>query len=99
MVESDKAKIGLMGIKPTFIQFAKYGYILTENGTGSVKGFQEKPSEALVEELIADGANVNGGVYVQSGLHHGYLGILYFFKSFEDVREQYSVLAKNQFRL
>ena len=97
LVESDKAKIGLMGIKPTYPS-AKYGYILTENGTGSVKGFQEKPSETLAEELIADGAMWNGGVFAfKAGYIMDILESYISFKSFEDVREQYSVLPKISF--
>ncbi|MRI80836.1 cupin domain-containing protein [Aerococcaceae bacterium DSM 109653] len=97
LIESDKAKIGLMGIKPTYPS-AKYGYILTDKDTGLVKGFQEKPSEELAKSLIDDGAMWNGGVFAfKAGYIMDILKNYISFNSFEEVEEQYSVLPKISF--
>lgn len=97
IIESDSAKIGLMGIKPTYPS-AKYGYILRNRETGVVKGFQEKPSEEYAKTLIEDGAMWNSGVfafkvsYIMDILRN-YIS----FHSFEDVRNQYTKLPKISF--
>ena len=56
--------IGLLGAKPTYPS-EKYGYIRGEKCPGGfeVEGFAEKPSKEYAEELIADGALWNCGVF------------------------------------
>lgn len=68
LVESG-ADIALMGVVPTYPS-AKYGYILPCNLEGkgkdsyfSVKGFSEKPNEALAKQFISEGALWNCGVF------------------------------------
>ncbi len=65
-VLSNIAPLVLMGILPVYAS-AKYGYILpgTANSDGSwrVKGFIEKPSMELAENLIEEGAYWNSGVF------------------------------------
>ena len=63
-VSKEDDAIGLLGAKPTYPS-EKYGYIRGEkcaDGFG-VEGFAEKPSKEYAEELIADGALWNCGVF------------------------------------
>lgn len=95
VIQSNKANLGLLGIKPTYAS-AKYGYILKNND--QVAGFVEKPSESVASEIIAEGAMWNGGIFVFKPRY--ILDILkkYIdFSSFEDVVNQYSNLPKNSF--
>lgn len=97
MIESNKAKIGLMGIKPTYPS-AKYGYILRDKEDKKVSGFQEKPSEELAEKLIEDGAMWNGGVFsFKVGYIINILRNYISFDNFEDVEDQYRLLPKISF--
>ena len=64
LAEKGESRLTLMGIAPTYPS-EKYGYILPE-AEGSpfpVRGFHEKPSAPKAEELIAQGALWNGGVF------------------------------------
>ncbi|MDD6037471.1 MAG: sugar phosphate nucleotidyltransferase [bacterium] len=63
--DKGEANLVLMGIEPTYPS-EKYGYIIPESAeqTASVKTFKEKPTAAVAEEYIAQGALWNGGVFV-----------------------------------
>ncbi|SFH87610.1 sugar phosphate nucleotidyltransferase [Pisciglobus halotolerans] len=96
-VAAREANIGLMGIKPTYPS-AKYGYIIPDNKTGLVKGFQEKPTEDYAQQLIEKGAMWNGGVFAfKAGYIMDKLKQYISFNSFAEVEEQYSVLPKISF--
>lgn len=63
----DKAEMIVMGITPTYPS-SKYGYVVpnaTKNNEDviSVSRFTEKPTVSVAEQLIADGALWNGGVF------------------------------------
>lgn len=60
-VQKGEADMVLMGISPSYPS-EKYGYIL-QGESGKVKGFKEKPSEAMAEQLINEGALWNAGVF------------------------------------
>lgn len=97
MIEGDSAKIGLMGIEPTYPS-AKYGYILRNQETGQVQGFQEKPTEEFAKYLIEDGAMWNGGVFAfKASYIMNILRRYISFSNFEDVRNQYAELPKISF--
>ena len=63
-VSKEDDAIGLLGAKPTYPS-EKYGYIRGEKCQEGfeVEGFAEKPSKEYAEELIADGALWNCGVF------------------------------------
>lgn len=64
-IEASEQTIGLLGGVPTYPS-TKYGYIVPEKGDGEllkVSGFREKPDEAGAEELVAQGALWNCGVF------------------------------------
>lgn len=66
-VADNKAEIIVMGINPTYPS-AKYGYIVpgatdADSDVVAVKRFTEKPDVPIAEQLIADGALWNGGVF------------------------------------
>ena len=64
-VEQDAADLVLMGIKPTFAT-GKYGYVTLgqkEDGCYLAERFTEKPDLTVAEQLIAQGALWNGGVF------------------------------------
>lgn len=66
-IAEDKAEMIVMGINPTYPS-AKYGYVVPDkkNIKGevvAVKRFTEKPTVSVAEQLIADGALWNGGVF------------------------------------
>ncbi len=91
------ANIALMGIKPTYPS-AKYGYIIPNNESNLVKGFQEKPTEALAKQLITDGAMWNGGVFAfKVGYMMEKLKNYIAFTDYADVEQQYSMLPKISF--
>lgn len=62
--ENGEANIVLMGIEPTYPS-EKYGYIIPESPeqTAQVKTFKEKPTAAMAEHYITQGALWNGGVF------------------------------------
>ena len=64
-VEQNAARLVLMGIQPTYPS-SKYGYIVPDGGSASVRKvlrFTEKPSVEKAEELLSQGALWNGGVF------------------------------------
>lgn len=74
-VEDGKADLVLMGITPALsspdnehVELDRFGYALPagkedEDGTMILKRFVEKPSEEIAEQMIANGAFWNGGVF------------------------------------
>lgn len=64
-IAASEQTIGLLGGVPTYPS-TKYGYIVPEKGEEEllkVQGFREKPDEAAAEELVANGALWNCGVF------------------------------------
>lgn len=100
-VQSGVADMVLLGVEPTYPS-EKYGYIVPERTNGEpmrrVSRFTEKPDEATVKELIAQGALWNCGVF---GFSLGYaLDILARYgkyDSYEGLRARYGELPKNSF--
>jgi mannose-1-phosphate guanylyltransferase len=97
--EKGKANLVLMGIEPTYPS-EKYGYIIPETSeqVSSVKTFKEKPSAAIAEEYIAQGALWNGGVfayklkYVLDKAHE-----MMEFTDYQDLFDKYDTLPKISF--
>lgn len=109
-VKQGMADIVLMGIKPAYPS-EKYGYIVParEEEAGGyhrirkVERFTEKPTEAVAEQLMTDGAFWNGGVFafrlgflmdiVQKHMAAGNMDL----SSFRKVRKHYGLLKKTSF--
>ncbi len=97
--DKGEANLVLMGIEPTYPS-EKYGYIIPESEaqTAGVKTFKEKPTAAVAEEYIAQGALWNGGVfayklrYVLNKAHE-----LIDFTDYEDLFAKYETLTKISF--
>lgn len=89
----------LMGMEPDSPS-EKYGYIIPETGehVSKVSMFKEKPSAALAQQYIGQGALWNGGVfayrlgYVLNRAHE-----LMDFDSYDDLFAKYSTLRKISF--
>lgn len=63
LLKNTNSTLGLVGIAPT-MPSEKYGYIVPESAESSkVQQFQEKPSKAVAEKLIDQGAVWNAGVF------------------------------------
>lgn len=105
-VESDFARLVLMGVAPTYPS-AKYGYFLpgeplagedAGGGLRPVVWFREKPTEQQAAEYIAEGALWNCGVF---GFRLGYLlDILARYlptAQYREVYEQYEALPRISF--
>ena len=101
-VESNAADLVLMGITPTSPS-SKFGYIVPQAGDASaevqlVNRFVEKPERALAEQLLAEGALWNGGVFA---FRLGYITqILEKYvnaPSFTEVRARYQEFPKISF--
>jgi mannose-1-phosphate guanylyltransferase len=99
-VEQDAAELVLMGIRPTYPS-AKYGYVVPEPGEGAVlrvSRFTEKPDVATAEQLIAQHALWNGGVFA---FRLGYLNRIVekyvAADSFAEVRSRYTEFPKISF--
>ncbi|MBR1701779.1 MAG: cupin domain-containing protein [Lachnospiraceae bacterium] len=97
--DKGEANLVLMGIEPTYPS-EKYGYIIPESEaqTAGVKTFKEKPTAAVAEDYIAQGALWNGGVfayklrYVLNKAHE-----LIDFTDYEDLFAKYETLTKISF--
>ena len=93
------ANLVLMGIEPTYPS-EKYGYIIpqTKDATSRVSMFKEKPTAAIAEEYISQGALWNGGVfafrlgYVLKRAHE-----LIDFVDYHDLFAKYATLNKISF--
>lgn len=101
-IEDGKAEMIVMGINPTYPS-AKYGYIVPDktkikDEVVAVKRFTEKPTVPVAEQLIAEGALWNGGVFA---FHLGYMiGISRRYNdkaTFSDVRNHYTDYPKISF--
>lgn len=105
-VQNDVAELVLMGITPTYPS-AKYGYVVPQPTANAqeptvnslpVARFTEKPTVAVAEELLKQGALWNGGVFA---FRLGYMmNIVYKYitsASFEDTRARYSEFPKISF--
>lgn len=100
-VADNVADLVLMGIEPTYPS-SKYGYVVPDgkiaDGALRVQRFTEKPSVEKAEELIAEGALWNGGVFA---FRLGYLlGIAEKYVSgstFEEIRNKYTEFPKISF--
>ena len=105
-VQHDVAELVLMGITPTYPS-AKYGYVApqpTANGQEPtvnslpVARFTEKPTVAVAEELLKQGALWNGGVFAfRLGYMMNIVRKYITSASFEDTRARYSEFPKISF--
>ena len=105
-VQHNVAELVLMGITPTYPS-AKYGYVVpqpTANGQEptvnslSVARFTEKPTVAVAEELLKQGALWNGGVFAfRLGYMMNIVRKYITSASFEDTRARYSEFPKISF--
>ena len=105
-VQNDVAELVLMGITPTYPS-AKYGYVVpqpTANGQEPtvnslpVARFTEKPTVAVAEELLKQGALWNGGVFAfRLGYMMNIVRKYITSASFEDTRSRYSEFPKISF--
>lgn len=105
-VQHDMAELVLMGITPTYPS-AKYGYVVpqpTANGQEPtvnslpVARFTEKPTVAVAEELLKQGALWNGGVFAfRLGYMMNIVRKYITSASFEDTRARYSEFPKISF--
>ena len=105
-VQHDVAELVLMGITPTYPS-AKYGYVVpqpTANGQEPtvnslpVARFTEKPTVAVAEELLKQGALWNGGVFAfRLGYMMNIVRKYITSASFEDTRSRYSEFPKISF--
>ena len=101
VVQADKgeANLVLMGIEPTYPS-EKYGYIIpaSSDAVAMVDTFKEKPTAAVAEEYIKQGALWNGGVfayklkYVLDKAHE-----LIDFADYYDLFSKYDTLTKISF--
>ncbi|MDE6553493.1 MAG: mannose-1-phosphate guanylyltransferase, partial [Muribaculaceae bacterium] len=101
-VKSDLAELILMGIKPSSPS-SKYGYVIpgTQLGKGEafrVERFTEKPTEKIAEQLIAEGAFWNGGVFAFRLGYMTDLAAKYVnYPTFEEIRQHYDEFKKISF--
>ena len=105
-VQDDVAELVLMGITPTYPS-AKYGYVVPQPTANCqeptvnslpVARFTEKPTVAVAEELLKQGALWNGGVFAfrlgyMMNIVHKYITSA----TFEDTRSRYSEFPKISF--
>lgn len=100
-LQADKgeANLVLMGMEPTYPS-EKYGYIIpaSSDEVAMVETFKEKPTAAVAQEYIAQGALWNGGVfafklkYVLEKAHE-----LIDFVDYDDLFRKYDTLTKISF--
>ena len=97
--QKGEANLVLMGIEPTYPS-EKYGYIIpkTQEKTAEGATFKEKPTAAVAQEYIRQGALWNGGVfayklkYVLQKAHE-----LVDFSDYQDLYAKYDTLTKISF--
>ena len=97
--EKGTANLVLMGIEPTYPS-EKYGYIIpqTKDAVARVDTFKEKPTVAVVEEYIKQGALWNGGVFAyRLGYVIDIAHKLIDFDNYEDLFNKYDTLTKISF--
>ena len=104
-VKADVADLVLMGIAPTYPS-EKYGYVVPEAQVLEVLGFKfqkvsrftEKPTTAVAEDLLKQGAFWNGGVFAfRLGYMMNIVKKYMTSDSFEDTRARYSDFPKISF--
>ena len=105
-VQNDVAELVLMGITPTYPS-AKYGYVVPQTRANGqeptvnslpVARFTEKPTVAVAEELLKQGALWNGGVFAfRLGYMMNIVRKYITSASFEDTRSRYSEFPKISF--
>ena len=101
-VENDAADLVLMGITPTYPS-TKFGYVVpVSEDSGKnilrVKRFTEKPDVQRAEELLAQNAFWNGGVFAfRLGYMVNILEKYISAASFEELRSRYGELPKISF--
>lgn len=94
-----EANLVLMGIEPTYPS-EKYGYIIPTSAAqpSKVQSFKEKPSAAVAQEYIQQGALWNGGVFA---FRLGYLlekaHSLLDFADYQDLFDRYDAMPKISF--
>ena len=99
LAENGESNLVLMGIEPTYPS-EKYGYIIpaSSDEVAMVETFKEKPTAAVAQEYIAQGALWNGGVfafklkYVLDKAHE-----LIDFVDYDDLFRKYDTLTKISF--
>ena len=98
-VDQGEANLVLMGIEPTYPS-EKYGYIIPESAeqVAAVKTFKEKPTKAVAEQYIAQGALWNGGVFAfKLDYMMGKAHELMDFTDYQDLFKKYDTLKKISF--
>ena len=104
-VKQDVAELVLMGITPTYPS-EKYGYIVAKEVVSreqrvkslSVAHFTEKPTAAVAQDLLKQGALWNGGVFAfRLGYMMNIVRKYITSTSFEDTRARYSEFPKISF--
>lgn len=105
-VQHDVAELVLMGITPTYPS-EKYGYVVpdtrhielvSESDYHKVARFTEKPSVAVAEELLKQGALWNGGVFAfRLGYMMNIVRKYITSADFEDTRARYNEFPKISF--
>lgn len=106
-VEANVADLILMGIKPTYPS-AKYGYIVPCKNTESqhsvigsvykVECFTEKPTVEVAENLLAQGAYWNGGVFAfRLGYMMNVVRKYLSYKTYAEIRKHYNEFPKISF--
>ncbi len=107
VMKASGAEVGLMGVVPTY-PAAKYGYILPgerKENYLTVQGFAEKPDEERAEELMAEGALWNCGVFCvkigdildraqEYGVPEDYEGLYGAYERLPKISFDYEVLEK-----
>ena len=105
-VQNDVAELVLMGITPTYPS-AKYGYVVPQTRANGqeptvnslpVARFTEKPTVAVAEELLKQGALWNGSVFAfRLGYIMNIVRKYITSATFEDTRSRYSEFPKISF--
>lgn len=105
VLADSKADLALIGVKPTYPS-SKYGYIIPAEeveGAGEgeyrrVRSFREKPTEAQAEELLAQQALWNCGVFAfKLGYLISLLEQLNMPIQYDELRKQYHTMPKISF--
>lgn len=102
LAERNVADLVLMGISPTYPS-TKFGYVVPETDKRSehymmVQRFTEKPCEETANELLAQGAFWNGGVFAfRLGYIMDIVEKYIATESFEELRARYEELPKISF--
>ena len=101
-VKDGKADLVLMGICPTYAP-TKFGYIVPQSANANedvlaVDRFTEKPDENHAEQLIAEGAFWNGGVFAfKLGYMMGIVEKYVKADTFAELKSRYNELPKISF--